>query len=177
MNRILLIYDHCRQEIVFGQTPRLAVLNASAGIIRSFVEDYHEKQEEDYLFPRFRKAGQLTDLVDTLLRQHNAGRRITDELLGLTKGTSLSPGETGRQAAFWDRSTACIARTKHARIRCCSRPSANWSPGTNMIRWARSSRTDEHKHFGQDGFETMVARVADIEKQLGDDYLNQFTPL
>src|SRR5579872_2383502 len=79
LNRILLIYDHCRQEIAYGRDPQLPSLNASAGIVRSFVEDYHEKQEEDYLFSRFRKANQLTDLVDTLLRQHNAGRRITDQ--------------------------------------------------------------------------------------------------
>ena len=75
LNRILLIYDHIRMQMSSGQAANLPVLNASATIIRNFVEDYHEKQEEDYLFPRFRKAGQLTDLVDTLLRQHNAGRR------------------------------------------------------------------------------------------------------
>ena len=56
LNRILLIYDHCRQEIIFGRDPQLPALNASAVIIRRFVEDYHEKQEEDYLFPRFKKA-------------------------------------------------------------------------------------------------------------------------
>ena len=31
------------------------------------------KSEEDYVFPRFRAAGQMTDLVGTLLRQHEAG--------------------------------------------------------------------------------------------------------
>jgi hemerythrin-like domain-containing protein len=36
---------------------------------------------------------------------------------------------------------------------------------------------NEHKHFGQDGFETMVGRVSAIEKQLGIYDLNQFTPL
>src|SRR5690348_12176290 len=46
LNRILLIYDHTRQQIVSGQTPNLPALNAAAVIIRSFVEDYHEKQEE-----------------------------------------------------------------------------------------------------------------------------------
>jgi|GEM_PF-3416999 len=35
---------------------------------------------------------------------------------------------------------------------------------------------NEHKHFGHDGFETMVGKVADIEKQLGIYDLSQFTP-
>jgi hemerythrin-like domain-containing protein len=35
---------------------------------------------------------------------------------------------------------------------------------------------NEHKLFGEDGFETMVARVAEIEKQLNIYDLAQFTP-
>lgn len=35
---------------------------------------------------------------------------------------------------------------------------------------------NEHKKFGQDGFETMVDRVAAIEKSLGIYELAQFTP-
>jgi hemerythrin-like domain-containing protein len=177
LNRILLIYDHCRQEIVFGQTPQLAALNASAGIIRSFVEDYHEKQEEDYLFPRFRKAGQLKDLVDTLLRQHNAGRRITDELLGLTKGTSLSPGETERLSSLLG-SFNSMYRPHEAREDTVLFPAfRKLVTGHEYDSLGEEFENNEHKHFGQDGFETMVARVADIEKQLGIYDLNQFTPL
>src|SRR5690348_17871740 len=55
-----------------------SVLVSAADIIRRFVEDYHEKLEEDFLFPRFRKAGKLVDLVDVLLAQHQGGRRLTD---------------------------------------------------------------------------------------------------
>ena len=33
----------------------------------------HEKLEENFLFPRFRKANKLVDLVDVLLQQHQAG--------------------------------------------------------------------------------------------------------
>jgi hemerythrin-like domain-containing protein len=35
---------------------------------------------------------------------------------------------------------------------------------------------NEHKLFGNDGFETMVAKVAGIEKSLGIYELGQFTP-
>lgn len=35
---------------------------------------------------------------------------------------------------------------------------------------------NEHKLFGNDGFETMVNKVADIEKSLGSYELSQFTP-
>src|SRR5436190_23401401 len=63
LNRVLLIYDTCKIHLINKENfPKDALFNA-AGIIRTFVEDYHEKQEENYLFPRFQKANQLTDLV------------------------------------------------------------------------------------------------------------------
>lgn len=177
LNRILLIYDHVRQDIVFGRSPQLQALNASAGIIRSFVEDYHEKQEEDYLFTRFRKAGQLTDLVDTLLRQHNAGRRITDELLQLTKGGSLSAGETEKLSSLLE-SFNTMYRPHEAREDTVLFPAFRKLVSTHEYdSLGEEFENNEHKHFGQDGFETMVGRVAEIEKQLGIYDLNQFTPL
>jgi hemerythrin-like domain-containing protein len=176
LNRILLIYDHNHQTIVSGMTPDLAALNAAAGIIRSFVEDYHEKQEEDYLFPRFRKAGQLTDLVDTLLRQHNAGRRITDELLQLTKNPALDATDTQKLANLL--TTFNTMYRPHE-----SREDTVLFPAFRKLvsrheydSLGEEFENNEHKHFGQDGFEAMVANVADIEKQLGIYDLNQFTP-
>ncbi|MDA9523451.1 hypothetical protein XI06_25055 [Bradyrhizobium sp. CCBAU 11434] len=34
----------------------------------------------------------------------------------------------------------------------------------------------EHELFGEDGFEKMAARVAQLEQQMGIHDLNQFTP-
>jgi len=62
-----------------------------ATIIRKFIEEYHEKLEEDHLFPRFRKAGKLVSLVDTLLKQHQAGRRITERVLVTALVSNCSP--------------------------------------------------------------------------------------
>src|SRR5690242_3369123 len=95
LNRILLIYDHCRSTMIQGQLPPVDALASAAGIVRTFVEDYHEKQEEQYLFPRFQKAGVLTDLVQVLLQQHNAGRTITSRIMQITTQKDLT--DTQRQ--------------------------------------------------------------------------------
>jgi hypothetical protein len=42
--------------------------------VKDFIEDYHERAEERELFTRFRRAHQLTELVQVLFRQHEAGR-------------------------------------------------------------------------------------------------------
>ena len=93
LNRILLIYDTCKTHLINKTAfPKEALANA-AGIIRTFVEDYHEKQEENYLFPRFKKANQLIDLVGILLQQHQAGRRLTDQIMQLCKSQTATEDE------------------------------------------------------------------------------------
>jgi len=176
LNRILLIYDHGRQTIASGMSPDLAALNASAGIIRSFVEDYHEKQEEDYLFPRMKKAGQLTELVDILLRQHNAGRRITDQVLQLTKNPALDDTDTQRLASLLT-SFNTMYRPHESREDTVLFPAFRKLVSRHEYdSLGEEFENNEREHFGQDGFETMVAKVAEIEKQLGIYDLNQFTP-
>src|SRR5205085_2089995 len=68
LNRILLIYDESARRLEAQQALPSGVLAQSADIIRRFIEQYHEKLEEDFLFPRFEKANKLKDLVATLRR-------------------------------------------------------------------------------------------------------------
>src|SRR4051812_2304843 len=59
LNRVLLIYDNCKMHLENNSSfPLEALLNAAA-IIKTFIEDYHEKMEEDWIFPRLQKANKL----------------------------------------------------------------------------------------------------------------------
>ena len=75
LKRVLLIYGAVLRRLDAKQGFPPEALADAAGIIRSFVEDYHEKLEENFLFPRFEKVNQLVDLVKVLREQHQAGRR------------------------------------------------------------------------------------------------------
>jgi hypothetical protein len=77
LDRVLLIYEAAGRKLDAKEDFDPKVVTDAAAIVRTFIEDYHEKSEEDFIFPRFRKAGQLADLVDTLKTQHDAGRRVT----------------------------------------------------------------------------------------------------
>jgi hemerythrin-like domain-containing protein len=68
-----------------------AVISDCAKLVQDFIENYHEKSEEDFLFPRFRKANQL-DLVTTLLEQHQVGRDVT---LNVLKSASQISSDAG----------------------------------------------------------------------------------
>jgi hemerythrin-like domain-containing protein len=89
LKRILLIYGEAIRRIDGKEDLPPEPLADSAKIIRNFVEDYHEKLEEDFLFPRFKKAKKLIDLVNVLLQQHQARRRLTDITMHLATSPAL----------------------------------------------------------------------------------------
>jgi hemerythrin-like domain-containing protein len=176
LNRVLLIYDDCRTQLVNKAAfPREALSNA-ANVIRTFVEDYHEKQEEEYLFPRFQKAHQLTDLVGVLLQQHGAGRTLTEEIMQLTKRTTTTEAENQRLIQLLT-SFNNMYRPHEAREDTVLFPAFRKIVSKNEYdSLGEEFEKNEQKLFGKDGFETMVNKVADIEKSLGIYELSQFTP-
>jgi len=177
LNRILLIYDHCKLNLVNKQSFDTTLLLNTAGVIRAFVEDYHEKQEEDYLFPRFQKANQLTDLVQILKQQHDAGRGITDQLLHLSRTRSLSDADSQELIELLTNFTY-MYRPHEAREDTVLFPAFRKLVSQHEYdSLGEEFENNEHTRFGDDGFETMVNKVADIEKQLGIYELAQFTPL
>ena len=56
LKRVLLVYREGIRRVNARQDLPPDAIRDGAGIIRRFIEDYHEKLEEDYLFPRFEKA-------------------------------------------------------------------------------------------------------------------------
>jgi hemerythrin-like domain-containing protein len=176
LNRILLIYDTCKTQLVNKTTfPKEALSNA-VNIIRTFVEDYHEKQEEQYLFPRFQKANQLTDLVNVLLQQHRAGRKITDQIMQLAKLQTATDTEN-QQLIQLLTSFNNMYRPHEAREDTVLFPAFRKIVSKNEYdSLGEEFESNEHKLFGNDGFETMVNKVAGIEKSLGIYDLSQFTP-
>lgn len=176
LNRILLIYDFCKMRLHDKDDfPKETLVNA-ANIIRTFVEDYHEKQEENYLFPRFRKANQLTGLVQVLLQQHHTGRLLTDQIISLSK--SMNPSDTENQQLIRSLTDFNNMYRPHE-----AREDTILFPAFRKIvsrheydALGEEFEKNEHKLFGQAGFEGMVEQVEAIEKTLGIYELAQFTP-
>lgn len=57
LNRILLIYDEHLRILAEKKPFDGSILASAADIVRHFVEDYHEKVEEDFLTLAFAKPG------------------------------------------------------------------------------------------------------------------------
>src|SRR5260370_7913761 len=89
LDRVLLIYEEVTRRLAGKSLFDPKLLAKSAQVVRDFIENYHEKDEEEYLFPRFEKAGKLVELVSVLREQHLAGRRVTDSIESLATLASL----------------------------------------------------------------------------------------
>lgn len=167
LNRVLLVYEECARRLEAGE--EVKALPGAAKIIRDFIEGYHEQLEEQQLFPRFRKAGRLTDLVDTLETQHAAGRRITAELLAGAADRSRTPRLL--------RSFSRMYRPHEAREDTVLFPAFRELVGEREYDKLGDIFEDrEHQLFGERGFEGKVDEVARIEQALGIADLAQFTP-
>jgi hemerythrin-like domain-containing protein len=177
LNRIMMIYDHCRIKLVNKEELQVDALTNSANIIRSFVEDYHEKLEEKYLFPRFVNANKLVDLVQALYIQHHAGRILTDQILNLANANSLkNPDDTLKLINLLDTFNR-MYRPHEAREDTVLFPNLRKIVSRNEYdSMGEDFEDQEHKLFGADGFEGVVDKVAGIEKQLGIYDISTFTP-
>lgn len=166
--RLMLVLEAGAPQLDDSAAARLAVAN-SARLVREFIEDYHEALEEQYLFPLFRAKNVHAELVDTLLVQHRAGRAQIDVLM----------------AGLDDRTRSRAAIDAFIRM---YRPHAARedtvlfvdlplvASGSQIAELGEKFEAEEHKRFGDPGFQKIVGEVADIERTLNLDELSRFTP-
>jgi len=177
LRRLLLIYDDLGRRLTQGQEAPLPVLQAAAGLIRRFVQDYHEKDEEEYLFTRFERAGKMVDLVKLLFQQHQAGRQLTARLQEMLTPAHLGQAPDRAQVAAYLGAFSRMYRPHAAREDTVLYPAFRSviSP-QEFMDLGDAFEVKEERLFGKHGFEKIVAQVADLEKQLGIYDLAQFTP-
>src|SRR4051794_26851784 len=97
LNRILLIYEEGLRRLQAKQDVPPEVFHKPATLVRSFVEDYHEKLEETFIFPAFEKRNKLVELVTVLRQQHAAGRKVTDVVLQKAIGDQFHKAESRKE--------------------------------------------------------------------------------
>jgi hemerythrin-like domain-containing protein len=171
LNRILLIYEEVNHRIAAKQDFDPALVTKSAGLIKSFIEDYHEKLEEDHLFPRFEQAHQLVELTVNLRAQHAMGRRVTERIQESAKAKDMATLSTSI-ASF-----VRMYRPHEAREDTVLFPALHKLVSRHEYdAMGEEFEKIERKTFGGDGFDMAVDQVTEIEKKLGIYDISQFTP-
>ena len=177
LNRILLIYEEGLKRLRSKEDIPPEAFSKPAELVRKFVEDYHEKLEENFIFPQFEKRNKLVDLVKTLREQHEAGRRVTDVIL-----RNAAPGQFVKEGGRQEIIQACTAFIRMYRPHEAHEDTVLFPalhkimPAKELDALGDKFEEEENRLFGDEGFEKTVDQVAAIEKQLGIYELGQFTP-
>jgi hemerythrin-like domain-containing protein len=177
LRRVLLVYDEAVRRLALDDATAMSVVAAAANIVHRFVEGYHEKLEEEFVFPKLEKAGKLVDLTKVLRVQHAAGRRLTEAIV---KGA-----KPGRAATAEQRRALVVDIQSFGRMYA---PHAAWED-TELFPVYREQFTEaefdrlgdrfedqEHKLLGSGGFDGSLKELRDLERTLGVDDLAKFTP-
>jgi hemerythrin-like domain-containing protein len=177
LNRILLIYQEGLRRLHSREEVPPAVFREAANLVRKFVEDYHEKLEENFIFPEFEKHKKLTDLVKVLKQQHDAGRGLTDVILRDAADDRFMKEDARRELVESCQLFIRMYRPHEAREDTVLFPALHKIMSAKQLKdLGERFEKEEDRLFGDEGFEKNVDKVAAIEKQLGIYDLAQFTP-
>jgi hemerythrin-like domain-containing protein len=176
LERLLLIYEELDKRLTSNTSFAPKLLHDTAAIVSKFIESYHEKLEEDYLFPRLEKKEEMKELVKTLLEQHQKGRLLTAYIIEHSTADDLQNKETNSIIRECLEKYIMMFRPHIAREDTVAFPFFKTMTSEHEYLFLGDVFENKEKSlFGEKGFVTIVEEVAKIEKALGIYNLNRFT--
>ena len=173
IERLLLIYNEFAKRIESNENVSSKLISDTADIVRGFCENYHEMNEELYVFPYIEQMGSQTDLVKTLQRQHDLGRKVTDNIRKLAEQQNPDFKQLAKQMKSYtfmyiphiSRENSIIFRSL-----CKLMPENDYKElGENFER-------TEDEHLGENGYDNTLSKVISIETELGINNLVKYSP-
>lgn len=174
LERVLVVWHEADLPLRRGEPIDVAALRESVELVQRFIERYHERLEEEVVFPRLEQAGRERALVRTLREQHEVGRGITAEVSHVLGG---SLDEASRlliadRLASYSRMYLAHASREDTIVF----PTFRELSGASYSELGEEFEQREHEILGEGGFDAAVAEVTRIERAFGIDDLGRFTP-
>ena len=173
--RVLLIYEAGMRRMGQGEDIDPAVYSQAAEITKAFIHDHQEKMEEELVFTRFKTGGRMVELVGVLANQHQAGRKLTERILA---AAPQARNRESREAMGRDIQALIAMYRPHM-----AREATDLFPALRHLvtadeyaDMADDMEKRERQAFGADGFEKTVKKVAEVERVIGIEDIDVFTP-
>ena len=179
LHRLLLIYKNIIYRIEIGSVYNTAEIYGlawrAARIVKRFIEEYHQALERDYIFPVLKQCRQYDELIETLLKQHNAADCVTDKIMSnlqYKRRSRFVNRHLSRLIAEYilmyephsAREDTVIFPTFHQLV-----------PEEEFDRLGKEFENIEERKFGKNGFEKIIGEISQIEKSLNIYDLSRFT--
>ncbi len=177
LDRVLLVYEEGARRLEAGGDFAPETLARAGGIVRRYIEDHHERDEEQHVFPRLERIGAEIGLIETLRRQHASGRRLTSAVIELaTLARIREPATRGRLVEAL-RLFVRMYRPHAAQENTVLFPSFRKAVSRSEYESLREAlEKSERAAFGDHLYENVLDEVSTLERALGIGELAAFTP-
>jgi hemerythrin-like domain-containing protein len=183
LERVLLVYEEgahrldALDALDAGVDFAPETLARAGGIVRRYIEDHHERDEETYVFPRLAQIDAELDLIETLRVQHAAGRRLTSEVIALATVANVRDRSARARLATALRLFVRMYRPHAAQENTVLFPSFRRAVSKKEYEALRATlEKSERAAFGEHLYETILEEVRELERALGIGELASFTP-
>ncbi len=177
LERVLLVYEEGARRLESGAEVAAPTLASAGGIVRRYIEDHHERDEETQVFPRLQQIDAELDLIETLRRQHAAGRRLTGEVLALATPAGVGNPSIRSRLAGALRQFVRMYRPHAAQENTVLFPSFRKAVSRKEYEALRATlEKSERAAFGAHLYEGILREVRDLERASGIAELASFTP-
>jgi hemerythrin-like domain-containing protein len=167
LQRVMLVYENGIRRVTDGEDIDPTVFSQCAEVARDFFHNFHEKAEQELVYPVFKKAGRMVDLVNALSTQQSEGRKLTDRIID---GAPKIHAKEQRDALAGDiKSFIDLYRPHLAREESDIFPTLHHLVTADEYgQMATELLKRETAAFGADGgFEASIKKVAQVEAKIG----------
>jgi len=177
LTRILGVFERAENALMAGQDFPMDVVASGAQMVQKMGADYHQRLEEEYVFPRFQDANQMTDLVQTLIDQHQVSRRILQGTLAAAKPETLKDEAARKTLATQLRDFRQMYQAHAAQEDTVLFPAfRQLLTPAEYEQLGEVFERREREQLGENGFAKSVEQIAQLEQKSGLMNLAQLTP-
>ena len=133
--------------------------------------EHHQVLEQDYVFPIVQKDAQYHELVDTLFAQHEAAKCLTDHTLATLQSEFAHKRLIALLSDFIEMYEPHSAREDTVVFPAFHQ----MTPADEFNDLGELFESIEEQKFGENGFETILGQVEQIEQMLNIYNLDMFT--
>lgn len=177
LRRALLIYEECIRRMNIGEDFDPDLLIEATNVIKVIIIYHHALLEHEYIFPRFKEADKYAEMADILTEQHGAADGQEKIILEHANEDSINNPETKEILINALKKSIRVFRPH------IDREDTEMFPEFKTVVTAheyyelgKKFKEIEYQKWGENGHRQMVDKIIHVEKALGINDLDSFTP-
>lgn len=177
INRVLLVYEEIIAWLEKNRGMTSSILLDALTVVQDFIHGYHEKLQEQCIFPVFEKRESFESLIKELQEQHRMARLLTDDIVHRSRSERLRTMDNRRKLVASLRKFVTMYRTHMSREDTMLYPALQTTLSPQAYAALNKTLDDEfEKRLGSRRLDELKDLINELEKKLSIDNINRVTP-